>query len=116
MKYKVKVVAKPDPGNMTPQLPQANVKTPVNPENQKPPTLVNNPLPLEDASVCVSTPWPKDGKMSGNLFEIRNDWPIPPDTNTATTTETNPKPPVIKVEPQGLEQSNPSSIILKPEW
>ena len=42
-KYKVKVVAWPDPSNMTMQMPQANVKTPVDPESQKPPTSENNP-------------------------------------------------------------------------
>ena len=51
--------------------------------------------------------------MSGNLFELRKDWPIPPATNT--TNATNSNLPVIKVEPQGPEQSNPNSIVPKPE-
>ena len=35
-------------------------------------TSENRPPPLEDASVCESTPWPGAGKISGNLFEERN--------------------------------------------
>ena len=61
----------------------------------------------------MGTPWPKAGKMSGNLFKLRKDWPIPPATNTATAA--NPKPPVIKVEPQDPDQLNPNSTILKLE-
>ena len=61
-RYRVKVVARPDPGNATMQLPQTIARAPVNPESQKPPTSENNPPHLEDAPVCVSTPWPKPGK------------------------------------------------------
>ena len=53
--------------------------------------------------------------MSGNLFKLRKDWPIPPVTNTATITTTNPKPPIIKVEPPDPGQSNPNSTVPKPE-
>ena len=42
-KNKVKVVARPDPGNMTMQPPEANAKTPINPESQKPLISENNP-------------------------------------------------------------------------
>ena len=96
----MKIVARPDPGNTSAKLLQAN------PENQKPPTSGNNPPLLEDTPVCVSTPWPEAGKMSGNIFELRRDWPIPPATNTNTNTAnaTNYNPPVIKVDPQGPEQ------------
>ena len=80
-KYKVKG-ARPDPGKATVQLPKANTKAPVNPESQKPSTLENNPPPLEDAPVYASTTWPEAGKMSGNLFELKKDWPIPPTNNT----------------------------------
>ena len=45
--------------------------------------------------------------MSGNLFEIRKDWLIPPnnnanDKNSDTATATDPKPP-IKLEPPNQE-------------
>ena len=46
-KYKVKVVARPDPSNVTAQLPQTNTKAPVNSEGQKPSISENNPPPLE---------------------------------------------------------------------
>ena len=111
-KYKVKVVARPGPRNATTQLPQTNAKDPVNPEIQKPSTSENNPPPFEDTSVCASTPWPKAGKMSGNLFELRKDWPIPPTNNAITTT--NPKPPV-KIKPQEPDQPNPNAPAPKPE-
>ena len=97
------------------QLPQANAKAPVNPESQQPPTSQNNPPPLEDAPVHASTPWPEAGRMSGNLFELRKDWPIHPANNTATATTMNPKLPVVKVKPQDPEQSNSSSTVPKPE-
>ena len=42
-KYKVKVVARPHPNNVTAQLPQANAKTLVNLEGQKPSTSESNP-------------------------------------------------------------------------
>ena len=42
-KYKVKVVAKPDPSNATVQPPQTNAKIPINSGNQKPSTSENNP-------------------------------------------------------------------------
>ena len=111
-KYMVKVVARPDPGNRTTQLPQAKAKTPINPESQKPSTSENNTPPLEDAPVHASTPWPKAGRMSDNLFELRKDWPIPPANNT--TTVTKPKLPV-KVEPQDSDQPNPNAPTPKPE-
>ena len=87
----------------------------VNLESHQLPTSENNPPPLEDAPVCAGTPWPEAGRMSGNLFEIRKDWPIPPTTNTATITATNPKLPTIKVEPQDPGQSNSNSTVTKPE-
>ena len=46
--------------------------------------------------------------MSGNLFEIRKDWPIPPTNDTVTATI--PKTP-IKIEPQV-----PSTKVSRPEW
>ena len=98
-KYKVKVVARPDPGNTSAKVPQANTNIPAKPNNQKPPTSENGPLPLEDAPIHVSTSWPEAGKMSCNLFKLRKDWPVPPATNTNTTNATNSNPLVIKVEP-----------------
>ena len=44
--------------------------------------------------------------MSGNLFELRKDCPIPPTNNTVTATSS--KPP-IKIEPQAQEQPIPSA-------
>ena len=111
----MKVAARPDPSNRTVQLPQVNTNIPANPENQKAPTSENNSPSLEDAPVHASTPWPEAGKMSGNLFKLRKDWPIPPATNTNTTNATNSNPPVIIVEPHGPEQSNPNSIVPKSE-
>ena len=67
---------------------------------------------LENTPVCASTPWPKAGKMSGNLFELRKDWPIPPTNNTMVTT--NSKPPV-KIEPKEPDQPTPSATAPKPE-
>ena len=68
------------------------------PINAKPQVDVpeNRTLPLEDAPVCKSTPWPGAGKMSGNLFEDRN-WLLPPnylnnDSKNATG-HTSPNPP-----------------------
>ena len=55
--------------------------------------------PLKNIQNCAGTPWPKAGKMSGNLFKLRMDWPIPP---TITTS----KPP-IKIELQIQEQAIP---------
>ena len=37
----------------------------------------NNPPLLENIPTCAGTPWPEAGSMSGNLFELRKDWPIP---------------------------------------
>ena len=111
-KYKVKVVARPVPGNVTVQPPQTNDKALVNSENQKLSTSENNPQPLENAPVHASTPWPEAGKMSGNLFEMRKDCPIPPSNNTVTAT--NPKLP-IKIEPQEPNQQTSSTTVPKQE-
>ena len=111
-KYKVKVVARPDPSNATVQPPQTNVKTPVNSVNQKHSTSEINPPPLENTPVHASSHWPEAEKMSGNLFELRKDWPIPPPNNTVTAT--NPKPP-IKIEPQKPNQQTSSTTAPIPE-
>ena len=44
--------------------------------------------------------------MSGNLLEMRKDWPIPPTNNTVTATSS--KPP-IKIELQAQKQPTPSA-------
>ena len=66
----------------------------------------NRPPPLEDAPVCKSTPWPRAGKMSWNLFEDRN-WLLPPNylnnDSKNTTGIASPKPPIK--EPKIDEQS-----------
>ena len=103
-KYKEKVVARPDPGKVTMQPPQTNAKAPVNSESQKPSTSENNTPSLENAPVHASTPWTKAGKMSGNLFELRKYWPIPPTNNTVTAT--NPKL-LVNLELQELYQPPP---------
>ena len=66
----------------------------------------NRPPPLEDAQVCESTAWPNAGKISGNLFEERKDWLLPPNylNNKDTTGITSPKPPT-KEKPKTDEQS-----------
>ena len=50
--------------------------------------------------------------MSGDLFELRKDWPILPTNNTMTVT--NPKLP-IKIEPQEQDQPIPNATTPKPE-
>ena len=97
---------------MTVQPPQTNAKAPVNSESQKPSTSENNPPPLENAPVNASTPWPRTGRMSGNLLELRKDWPIPPTNSTMAAT--NPKLP-IKIEPQEPEQPTLSPTAPKPK-
>ena len=75
----------------------------------------NRPLPLEDAPVCKSTPWPGAVKILGNLFKERKDWLLPPNylENNAKGSAgvTSTKPP-IKEEPKAEEQT---SINPKPE-
>ena len=111
-KYEVKVVARPDPNNATAQPPQTNAKVLVNSKIRSLQHQKTTPLPLENAPVHASTPCPEAGQMSGSLFKLRIDWPIPPTSNTMTAT--NPKLP-IKIEPQEPDQPTPSTIVPKPE-
>ena len=71
-------------------------------------TSDSRPPPLENVPVHESTPWPDAGKISGNLFEERKDWLLPPNylnnDNKDTTSVTSPKPP-IKEEPKTEEPS-----------
>ena len=53
--------------------------------------------------------------MSGNLFEIKKDWPVPPSTNTSTNITIKPNPPSIKTEPQDPNQPKPNSSATKLE-
>ena len=79
------------------------------PANVKPQTVASEsrPQPLEDATVCKRTPWPRAGKMSRNLFEDRN-LLLPPNylnnDSKSTTGIASPKPP-IREEPKIGEQS-----------
>ena len=78
-KYKVRVVAGPKSktSNTTVQLPLTTPNASTNSERQNPPqegTSDSNPSPLKN----IPTPWPKAGKMLGNPFKLRKDWPIPP--------------------------------------
>ena len=71
-------------------------------------TSDSRPPPLENVPVCENTPWPDAGKISGNLFEERKDWLLPPNylnnDNKNTTCVTSPKLPV-KEEPKTDKQS-----------
>ena len=79
----------------------------------------NRALPLEDAPVCKSTPWPEAGKILGNLFKERKDWLLPPnylDNNAkGSANVTSPKPP-IKEEPKAEEQTSTSPKAEKCGW
>ena len=82
-------------------------------------TPENRPPPLEDASVQKSTQWPDAGKISGNLFEERKAWLLPPnylDNNAkGTASVTSPIPP-IKEEPKTEEQPSTSPKAEKCGW
>ena len=71
-RYKVRMVAKskstPKTNNTTMQPLITAPSAPINPEKANPPLLKSIPA-------CAGTPWPKVGKMSGNLIELRKDWP-----------------------------------------
>ena len=111
-KYKMKVITRPNSNNANMQPSLTSPKAPVTSERQKllpESTPENNPPPLESIPVCASTPWPKAGKMSGNLFELRKDWPIPPTNNTVTATSSISP---IKIEPQAQEQPTSSVAAL----
>ena len=105
---------------------RANISAKSNEAAVHPPTTVsktstpdNRPLPLEDAPVCKSTPSPKAGKISGNLFEERKDWLLPTnylDNNAkGIASVTSPKPP-IKEEPKTEEQPSTGPKAEKYGW
>ena len=89
----------PKTSNMTMQPPSA----PMNSEKENPlqeSTSDSNPTLLKSISTHAGTPWPRAGKMSGNLFELKRDWLIPP----ACTSN-----PPIKIEPQPQGLATPSA-------
>ena len=81
-------------------------------------TAGSRPPPLEDAPICTGTSWPNAGKMSGNLFEARKGWLLPPsyiDYAKSAANITSPKPP-IKVEPKTEGQPSTSPKAEKRGW
>ena len=105
-RFRANTVSKPSEAAVCP--PATISKAPTNIEPQAQEGTDNRPPPLEDAPVCKSTPWPDAGKISGNLFEERKDWLLPPNylnnDNKDTTSISSSKPP-IKEEPKIEEQS-----------
>ena len=94
-------------------------KAPTNIKPQAQEGTDNIPPPLEHVPVHESTPWPDAGKISGNLFEERKHWLLPPNylnnDNKDMTGITNPKPS-IKEEPKIEEQSFTSQRTDECEW
>ena len=88
---------------MTMQPPTTVPCAPINSEKANLPqesTSDSTPPPFKSIPVHAGTPCPEAGKMSGNLFELRKDWPIPP-TSTSN--------PPIKIEPQPQELATPNA-------
>ena len=83
-RFKAKIAVKPNSNGAIAKPPATVSKAPTDLENQKPSqgTPEYNPPPLEDAPIHTGTPWPKAGKMLGNLFETGKDWLIPPNYNS----------------------------------
>ena len=96
-RFKAKIAVEPNSDKTTMQLP--NTKAIMNTESQKTlkPAPEGTPPPLGDAPIHTGTPWPKAGKMSGNLFETRKEWLIPPnytnDSNISADNTTEKSPP-----------------------
>ena len=91
-RFKAKIAVKPNSDEVTVQPPTTVSKAPTDLENQTPSqegTPENKPPPLEDVPIHAGIPWPKAGKMSGNLFEIRKDWPIPSNYNNDNNRNTD---------------------------
>ena len=100
-------MAKPDytpkASNTTKQPPITAPSAPINSGKSNPPqesTSDSKPPPLKSIPTHAGTPWPKAGKMSGNLFELRKDWPFPPSSTSN---------PPIKIEPHPQELATPSA-------
>ena len=72
-RFKAKTAAKPNSNEALCNHPWQFPK-PQHLKNQKlseEGTPENRPPPLEDAQIHAGIPWPKAGKLSGNLFETR---------------------------------------------
>ena len=71
----------PQTSNMIMQPPITAPSAPTNTGKENPlqeSTSDSDPPLLKSTPTCAGTPWPKAGMMSGNLFELRKNWPIPP--------------------------------------
>ena len=122
-RFKAKMAVKPNPNEVTMQPPTTVSKAPTKLVYQTPSqegTPENKPPPLEDAPIQAGTPWPKAGKMSGNLFKIRRDWLIPPNysnnnnnMNTAIATSSESH---IKIEPKPEGQTTTNPLAEKCGW
>ena len=91
----------PKTSNTTAQAPITAPSATMNSEKETPPqeSTSDSNLPLlENIPTHAGTPWPGAEKMSGNLFELRKDCPIPP-TSTSN--------PPVKIEPQCQEATVP---------
>ena len=104
-RFRANTVSKPNEGAMCPPMTISKAPTNIKPQAQE--GTDDRPPPLEDATFHESTPWPNTGKKSGNLFEERKDWLLPPNylnnDNKDMTGITSPKAP-IKEEPKIEEQ------------
>ena len=109
-RFRANIAPKPNEAAAQPPMTISKAPTDIKIQAQEE-TPENRPLSLEDAPICKSTPWPEKGKISGNLFEERKDWLLPPnylDNNVrGTASVTSPKPP-IKEEPKTEEQPSTS--------
>ena len=116
-RFRANTVSKPSEAAAWPPTTISNAPTNIKPQAQE--GTDNRPPPLEDAPVCESTSWTDAGKISGNLFEERKDWLLPPNylnnDNKDTAGVTSPKPP-MKEEPKIEEQSFTSLRTDKCGW
>ena len=115
-RFRANTVFKPSEAARCPPVTISKAPTNIKPQAQEG-TSDNRPPPLEDAPVCKSTPWPNAGKISGNLFEERKDWLLPPNylnnDNKDTTGVTSPKCPIkeeSKIEEQSFTSPEQTSV------
>ena len=106
-RFRPNTASRPSETAMCP--PVTNSKAPINVKTQAD-ASENRPLPLEDVPAHESTPWPGAVKMTGNLFEERKDWLLPPNHlnngNKDTASVASPKPPIKKTLRQENNQSS----------